>query len=153
MEKRAALVETGKARMRPILMTSFTTVLAMSVMAVSHSQGAEMGRGMAIVTIGGLLYATLMTLFIVPVMYDIIYRKKDLKAVDLGDESTLNITEEDEERLLLSGDDSDADDAASDVGAGNAEKAASSDAGATTLGGRRSPLRGMQRGRRNRNRS
>ena len=85
MEKRQALVETGKARMRPILMTALTTVLAMSVMAVSNSQGAEMGRGMAIVTIGGLLYATLMTLFIVPVMYDTFYRKKELKVVDVGD--------------------------------------------------------------------
>ena len=62
----------------------------MSVMAVSHDQGSEMGKGMAIVTIGGLLYATLMTLFIVPVMYDIFYRKEELKTVDLGDESTLD---------------------------------------------------------------
>ena len=105
MEKRQALVETGKARMRPILMTSLTTVLAMSVMAVSRGQGAEMGRGMAIVTIGGLLYATLMTLFIVPVMYDTIYRKKELKVVDLGDESTLDISQEEEDRLMLKRDD------------------------------------------------
>jgi HAE1 family hydrophobic/amphiphilic exporter-1 len=62
-------------------------------MAVSNGQGAEMGQDMAIVTIGGLLYATLMTLFIVPVMYDIIYRKKELKVVDLGDESTLDFDE------------------------------------------------------------
>ena len=95
MEKRQALVETGKTRMRPILMTSLTTILAMSVMAVSSGQGAEMGKDMAIVTIGGLLYATLMTLFIVPVMYDIVYRKKELKVVDLGDESTLDIDEKD----------------------------------------------------------
>ena len=94
MEKRAALIETGKTRMRPILMTSLTTILAMSVMAISSGQGAEMGKDMAIVTIGGLLYATLMTLFIVPVMYDIVYRKKDLKVVDLGDESTLDIDAE-----------------------------------------------------------
>ena len=93
MEKRAALIETGKSRMRPILMTALTTILAMCVMAVSQGQGAEMGRGMAIVTIGGLAYATLMTLFIVPVLYDIFYRKKDMKAVDLGDESTLNAKE------------------------------------------------------------
>ena len=79
--------------MRPILMTSLTTILAMSVMALSNGQGAEMGQDMAIVTIGGLLYATLMTLFIVPVMYDIIYRKKELKVVDLGDESTLDFDE------------------------------------------------------------
>ena len=90
IKKKEALVEAGKTRMRPILMTALTTILGMSVMAVSHDQGSEMGKGMAIVTIGGLLYATLMTLFIVPVMYDIFYRKEELKTVDLGDESTLD---------------------------------------------------------------
>lgn len=89
MEKKEALVETGKTRMRPILMTALTTILAMSVMALSSDSTAAMGRGMAIVTIGGLAYATLMTLFIVPVFYDIFYRRK-LKKVDLGDEDTLN---------------------------------------------------------------
>ncbi len=71
-----ALIKTGKDRMRPIMMTALTTILAMSIMALSHGQGAEMGRGMAIVTIGGLLYGTLMTLFIVPVLYDIFHRRK-----------------------------------------------------------------------------
>lgn len=89
MEKREALVETGKTRMRPIMMTALTTILAMSVMAMSNSATAAMGRGMAIVIIGGLIYATFMTLFIVPAFYDILYRK-DLKKVDLGDEDTLN---------------------------------------------------------------
>lgn len=89
VEKREALVETGKTRMRPILMTALTTILAMSVMAVSTDSTAAMGRGMAIVTIGGLAYATLMTLFIVPVFYDIFYRRK-LKKVDLGDEDSLD---------------------------------------------------------------
>lgn len=142
MEKREALRETGKARMRPILMTSLTTVLAMSVMAVSHSQGAEMGRGMAIVTIGGLLYATLMTLFIVPVMYDITYRKKDLKGVDLGDEETLNISEEDEERLLFGREEA-GEEAASDKNE-NAEQNHST----SRTKNRPSSLRSMQRGRR-----
>lgn len=89
VEKREALVETGQTRMRPILMTALTTILAMSVMAFSQSSTAAMGRGMAIVTIGGLAYATLMTLFIVPVFYDIFYRRK-LQKVDLGDEESLN---------------------------------------------------------------
>ena len=93
-EKREALVEAGKTRMRPIMMTALTTILAMSTMAVSRDSSADMGRGMAIVTIGGLAYATLMTLFIVPVLYDIFYRKKEMKAVDLGDETTLNDHEE-----------------------------------------------------------
>ena len=87
--KKEALVETGKTRMRPIMMTALTTILAMSVMALSQDSTAALSRGMAIVTIGGLAYATLMTLFIVPVLYDILYRK-ELKKVDLGDEDTLN---------------------------------------------------------------
>ncbi len=89
MEKKEALIETGKTRMRPVLMTALTTVLSMSILAVSQDMSADMSRGMAIVTIGGLLYGTLMTLFIVPVLYDIFFRK-ELKAVDLGDEETLN---------------------------------------------------------------
>ncbi len=86
MEKRKALVETGVTRMRPILMTAMTTILANSTLALSRDASAVMSRGMVIVTIGGLSYATLMTLFIVPVMYDIFFRR-DLKKVDLGDES------------------------------------------------------------------
>ena len=89
MEKREALIETGKTRMRPIMMTALTTILAMSVMAVSQDTTAAMSKGMAIVIIGGLVYATFMTLFIVPALYDIFYRKK-LKKIDLGDEDTLN---------------------------------------------------------------
>lgn len=93
MEKKEALIETGKTRMRPIMMTALTTILAMSVMAASQDSTAAMSRGMAIVTIGGLVYATFMTLFIVPVLYDIFYRRK-LKKVDLGDEDTLNETDD-----------------------------------------------------------
>lgn len=92
-EKRDALVETGQTRMRPILMTALTTILAMSTMALSNDSTAAMGRGMAIVTIGGLAYATLMTLFIVPVFYDIFYRRK-MKKIDLGDEVSLNTSDE-----------------------------------------------------------
>lgn len=87
-EKREALVETGQTRMRPILMTALTTILAMSTIAFSRDTSAAMSRGMAIVTIGGLAYATLMTLFIVPVFYDIFYRRK-MKKIDLGDEENL----------------------------------------------------------------
>ena len=89
VEKKEALVETGKTRMRPILMTALTTILAMSTLALSQDSTAVLSRGMAIVTIGGLAYSTLMTLFIVPVFYDIFYRRK-LKKVDLGDEESLN---------------------------------------------------------------
>ncbi|MCI8513169.1 MAG: MMPL family transporter [Lachnospiraceae bacterium] len=86
--KKEALIEAGRTRMRPILMTALTTILAMSTMALSNDEAAAIGKGMAIVTIGGLTYATLMTLIIVPVLYDILFRK-ELKKVDLGDESNL----------------------------------------------------------------
>lgn len=94
VDKREALIETGITRMRPILMTALTTILAMSTMVFSHDTGSDMSRGMAIVTIGGLAYATLMTLFVVPALYDIFYRKKEMKRVDLGDEATLSNSDE-----------------------------------------------------------
>ena len=71
MTKREALLETGRIRLRPILMTALTTILGMSTMALATGMGAEMMQPMAIVTIGGLSYATLMTLFVVPAMYDL----------------------------------------------------------------------------------
>ena len=86
-EKKQALIETGRARIRPILMTALTTILAMSTMAFSKEVTAEMSKGMAIVTIGGLAYATLMTLFIVPVLYDILFRRQ-LKLVDVEEDGT-----------------------------------------------------------------
>ncbi len=85
LARHEALVATGKTRMRPILMTTLTTVLAMVTMLFSSDAGSEMGRGMAIVIVGGLLYATLMTLFIVPVIYDILFKKEPAN-VDIGDE-------------------------------------------------------------------
>ena len=85
MEKREALVETGRARIRPILMTALTTILAMCTMLFATEPGSEMMRPMAIVTIGGLSYATLLTLLIVPVLYDILFRRK-LEKIDVGEE-------------------------------------------------------------------
>ena len=61
-----ALVEAGATRLRPILMTTLTTVLGLSTMALGLGTGAQMMQPVAIVCIGGLLYATLMTLFVVP---------------------------------------------------------------------------------------
>ena len=61
--------------MRPILMTALTTILAMLPLVFSQQIGTSMERGMALVVVGGLAYATLMTLYIVPVLYDLLYRK------------------------------------------------------------------------------
>ncbi len=79
MPKREALVETGRTRLRPILMTALTTILAMSTMALGLGDGTDMVQPMAIVTIGGLIYGTLMTLFVIPCIYDLIRRNKKQK--------------------------------------------------------------------------
>ena len=86
MERRAALIATGKTRMRPILMTALTTILAMTKMVMGDDMGSQLGKGMAIVIIGGLAYATLMTLFIIPIMYDLLFKRKPLE-VDVGSEN------------------------------------------------------------------
>ncbi|MCI6017920.1 MAG: efflux RND transporter permease subunit [Clostridiales bacterium] len=76
MSKKDALVETGRTRLRPILMTALTTILAMSTMAMGFGDGSELVQPMAIVTIGGMIYGTLLTLYLVPVVYDIFNRKE-----------------------------------------------------------------------------
>ena len=86
MSRRDALIATGKTRMRPILMTTLTTVLAMGQLIFGDDMGSQLGGGMAIVISGGLTYATFMTLFIIPVMYDVMFRRPPLN-VDLGSES------------------------------------------------------------------
>ncbi len=79
-ERREALVEAGITRMRPILMTALTTVFGLLITALGTGTGTELIQPLAIVCIGGLLYGTLMTLYIVPVMYDL-FNKKDLRKV------------------------------------------------------------------------
>ncbi|MBQ8647817.1 MAG: efflux RND transporter permease subunit, partial [Oscillospiraceae bacterium] len=85
MPKTEALVATGRTRMRPILMTTLTTVLSMSVMLFKDDAGSAMGKDMSLVIIAGLMYATLMTLYIVPVLYDIICRKPP-QNIDVGED-------------------------------------------------------------------
>lgn len=85
MSKREALVEAGTMRIRPILMTAMTTILAMSTMALGIGSGAEMGQGMAIVVIGGLSYATVLTLIIIPIMYDLLFRRR-IRKIDIGED-------------------------------------------------------------------
>lgn len=82
-EKKEAIVEAGKTRLRPILMTALTTILAMSTMALGSSQGSEMMQPMAIVTIGGLIYGTLLTLIVVPCIYDAFHRNKSMVEEEL----------------------------------------------------------------------
>lgn len=75
MEMDEAIINAGAVRMRPVLMTAITTILGLLPLAIGFGTGAEMIRPVAIVCIGGLIYATLMTLVIIPVMYKIFARK------------------------------------------------------------------------------
>ena len=90
MERREAILEAGKTRMRPILMTTVTTVLGLVDMAVRQNVGTALMRPVAVVCIGGLVYATLMTLYVVPCIYDMVNKKElrrvreeDLKLLDM----------------------------------------------------------------------
>lgn len=99
VEKRTALIATGKTRMRPILMTAITTILSMSVMVFSQDAGNAMQKSMAIVVSFGLLYATLMTLFIVPILYDVLYRRQP-KEIDVGEDNLDEIPDEAAELMM-----------------------------------------------------
>jgi multidrug efflux pump subunit AcrB len=90
MERREAILEAGSTRIRPILMTTLTTILGQLVMAVSKDAGSLMMRPIAVVSIGGLLYATLMTLYVVPCIYDMM-NKKELRKIDEKDLEILDL--------------------------------------------------------------
>ena len=90
MGLREAIVDAGVTRLRPILMTSLTTILGLVVTALAKNAGTALIQPIALVCIGGLLYATLMTLFVVPCMYEILNKKElhqvaesDLTPVDM----------------------------------------------------------------------
>ncbi len=71
MEKHEAILTAGRTRMRPVMMTALTTILALSTMAFSDDMGADLSKPMSLVTIGGLVYGTLLTLIVIPCVYDI----------------------------------------------------------------------------------
>lgn len=76
-EKDDAIVTAGAMRIRPIFMTALTTILGLSTMAVGVGMGSEMSQPMAVVTIGGLIYGTLLTLLVIPCIYSLMMREKD----------------------------------------------------------------------------
>jgi HAE1 family hydrophobic/amphiphilic exporter-1 len=78
MERIAAIREGARLRLRPIMMTTLTTVLGLLPMALGLGQGSEMRTPMAITVIGGLLTSTLLTLLVVPVMYSLLDRRRDV---------------------------------------------------------------------------
>ena len=76
--KKEAIVEAGKTRVRPILMTALTTIVAMFIMALGLDSGSEMMQPMALVVVGGLIYGTLLTLIVVPCIYDAFHRDRSM---------------------------------------------------------------------------
>lgn len=80
MEMREAIILTGRNRLRPITMTALTTILGLSTMALGVGMGADMAQPMALVTIGGLIYGTALTLLVVPCIYEAFNRKRRKKS-------------------------------------------------------------------------
>ena len=99
LDRTTALVAAGKTRMRPILMTALTTILAESNLIIGDDMATQLGRGMALVIAGGLAYATLMTLFIIPVMYDIMFKKQPVD-IDTGSDTELDDIPNDADEFL-----------------------------------------------------
>ena len=79
MELRESIVEASKTRLRPILMTAFATMLALVPLALSGSTTSLISGGLAITVIGGLFTSTLLTLVVVPVIYELAWRKRKSK--------------------------------------------------------------------------
>lgn len=77
-----AIAVSGQSRLRPVLMTAFTTILGMIPMATSTSEGSEIWTTMGIIVIGGLAVSTFVTLIIVPVLYGAFYRKGDQEKLE-----------------------------------------------------------------------
>lgn len=76
LTRHEALVEAGRTRLRPIVMTALTTILGLSTLAVGVGMGADMVQPMAIVTIGGLIYGTILTLVVVPCIFDLFHKRE-----------------------------------------------------------------------------
>jgi HAE1 family hydrophobic/amphiphilic exporter-1 len=72
MVLRDAIMEAGRVRLRPIIMTTVTTVLGLTPMALGLGRGADLRAPLAIAVIGGLIVATLLTLIVVPVVYSLV---------------------------------------------------------------------------------
>ncbi|MBQ2785372.1 MAG: efflux RND transporter permease subunit [Oscillospiraceae bacterium] len=98
LDRRTALIATGKTRMRPILMTALTTILAMFQLVFSDDMAGQLGGGMSIVIIGGMIYGTVMTLIIVPVIYDILFKRQP-KVVDVGSDNLDDVPDDAAEYL------------------------------------------------------
>jgi HAE1 family hydrophobic/amphiphilic exporter-1 len=87
---REAMIEAGKTRLRPIFMTALTTILALTGMALGFGEGAELLQPLAVTAIGGLIYSTILTLIVIPLIYCLVNTKKMAKegrSIECGNES------------------------------------------------------------------
>lgn len=82
-QKKEAILEAGVIRLRPILMTALTTILAMVPAALGMGDGAEMMQPMSITMVGGLIYGTLLTLIVIPCAYDLFTKEKNMVEEEL----------------------------------------------------------------------
>ena len=95
MERRAAIIDAASTRLRPIFMTAVTTVLGLLPLGLGIGMGASLVQPVAVVCIGGLCYATLMTLFVIPVLYDLLARRplRNIRDEDIDALSDGNISD------------------------------------------------------------
>jgi len=75
-----SILKAGRSRLRPVIMTTLTTILGMLPLALSTGEGSEIWKPMGIVVVGGLIFSTLVTMILVPVVYRIVVRRTDRKA-------------------------------------------------------------------------
>jgi HAE1 family hydrophobic/amphiphilic exporter-1 len=97
VEKGKAIIEAAQSRLRPILMTTLTTVLGLLPMAIGLGEGSEIRTPMAVTVIFGLLFASLLTLFLIPVLYSLFDRKQFKPAevsTPVGNPASGNASEE-----------------------------------------------------------
>jgi len=96
MERREAILTAGRTRLRPVLMTALTTILALSTMVFSDDMGAALSKPMAVVTIGGLLYGTILTLIVIPCIYDVFAGGEDRRKMKKARRQLKELVEVDE---------------------------------------------------------
>ena len=101
LAKREAILQAGLHRLRPILMTSTTTILALLPMAFGLGEGAELRSSLAITVIGGLAVATGLTLLVIPVVYSLVDRK--VYAADVAEANKPSADGEQRSVALISG--------------------------------------------------
>jgi HAE1 family hydrophobic/amphiphilic exporter-1 len=75
-----AIRHSGRQRLRPVLITTLTTVFGMLPLALAHSEGSETWKPMGVTVVGGLSFATLVTLLVVPVVYSVFHRDRPARA-------------------------------------------------------------------------